>query len=47
MDKSQVAAILEDIAVLLALQEKSNTFEVRAYENAARYLRSTACAEYG
>ncbi len=40
MDKSQVAAILEDIAVLLALQEKSNTFEVRAYENAARAVNS-------
>jgi DNA polymerase (family X) len=40
MDKSQVASILEDIAVLLALQEKSNTFEVRAYENAARAVNS-------
>jgi len=40
MDKSQVAAILEDIAVLLALQEKSNTFEVRAYENAARAVNA-------
>ncbi len=36
MDKNQVASILEEVAALMALQEKSNTFEVRAYENAAR-----------
>ncbi len=36
MDKNQVAGILEEVATLMALQEKSNTFEVRAYENAAR-----------
>src|SRR5436309_10880498 len=40
MDKSQVAATLEDIAVLMALQEGSSTFEVRAYENAARAINS-------
>src|SRR5579872_789542 len=36
MDKNQVASILEEVATLMALQENSNTFEVRAYENAAR-----------
>ncbi len=36
MDKNQVAGILEEVATLMALQEGSNTFEVRAYENAAR-----------
>ena len=36
MDKNQIAAILEDVAVLLALKEGSSQFEVRAYENAAR-----------
>lgn len=36
MDKNQVANILEEVATLLALQENSNQFEVRAYENAAR-----------
>jgi DNA polymerase (family 10) len=36
MDKNQVAALLEEIGTLLALQKDSNTFEVRAYENAAR-----------
>ena len=36
MDKNQVAAIMEEVATLMALQENSNTFEVRAYENAAR-----------
>ncbi|HVB25837.1 MAG TPA: DNA polymerase/3'-5' exonuclease PolX [Ktedonobacteraceae bacterium] len=36
MDKNQVASILEEVAALMALQEKSNSFEVRAYENAAR-----------
>ncbi|GAC1349274.1 MAG: DNA polymerase/3'-5' exonuclease PolX [Ktedonobacteraceae bacterium] len=40
MDKNQIASTLEDIAVLLALQEKSNQFEVRAYENAARAVSS-------
>ncbi len=38
LDKNQIANLLESIATLLALQEKSNTFEVRAYENAARAL---------
>lgn len=40
MDKNQIAALLEEIAILQALQEKSNTFEVRAYENAARTISS-------
>ncbi len=40
MDKNQVAALLENIATLLALKEGSSTFEVRAYENAARTLSS-------
>ncbi|HEU5226908.1 MAG TPA: DNA polymerase/3'-5' exonuclease PolX [Ktedonobacteraceae bacterium] len=40
MDKNQVAALLEGIATLLALKEGSSTFEVRAYENAARTLSS-------
>ncbi|HTI13964.1 MAG TPA: DNA polymerase/3'-5' exonuclease PolX [Dictyobacter sp.] len=40
MDKSQVTRLLEDIAALLALKEKSSVFEVRAYENAARTLGS-------
>ncbi|HZO73720.1 MAG TPA: DNA polymerase/3'-5' exonuclease PolX [Ktedonobacteraceae bacterium] len=40
MDKNQVAALLENIGTLLALQEGSSTFEVRAYENAARTLSS-------
>ena len=38
MDKNQIAAILEDVAVLLALKEGSSQFEVRAYENAARAI---------
>src|SRR5260221_11071920 len=40
MDKNQVASILENIAVLLALKEGSSQFEVRAYENAARAINS-------
>jgi len=36
MDKTQIAAMLEDIATLLTLQEGSNPFEVRAYEKAAQ-----------
>lgn len=40
MDKNQVAALLEGVATLLALKEGSSTFEVRAYENAARTLSS-------
>ena len=40
MDKNQIASMLEDIATLLALNEKSNVFEVRAYENAARAVNS-------
>ncbi len=38
MNKNQVATLLEEIGTLLALQENSNTFEVRAYENAARTI---------
>src|SRR5882724_2377078 len=38
MDKNQIVAKFEEIAQLLALKENSNTFEVRAYENAARAL---------
>lgn len=38
MDKNQIAAQLESISVLLALSKDSNTFEVRAYENAARSI---------
>lgn len=40
MDKNQVAALLENVGTLLALKEGSSTFEVRAYENAARTLSS-------
>ncbi|GCF09280.1 DNA polymerase/3'-5' exonuclease PolX [Dictyobacter arantiisoli] len=40
MDKNQVAALLEEIAVLLTLKEGSNSFEIRAYENAARAVGS-------
>ncbi|GER87479.1 DNA polymerase/3'-5' exonuclease PolX [Dictyobacter vulcani] len=40
MDKNQVTNLMEEIAVLLALKEGSNTFEIRAYENAARALGS-------
>ncbi len=40
MDKNQIARLLEEIGTLLALKENSNTFEVRAYENAARTLDS-------
>jgi DNA polymerase (family 10) len=40
MDKNQVAALLEEIGTLLALQKDSNSFEVRAYENAARTVNS-------
>ncbi len=36
MDKTQIAAMLDDIATLLTLQEGSNPFEVRAYEKAAQ-----------
>lgn len=36
MDKGQVAHILEEIATLLTLKENISSFEVRAYENAAR-----------
>ena len=36
MDKTQIAAMLEDIATLLTLKEGSNQFEVRAYEKAAQ-----------
>ncbi|GAC1481165.1 MAG: DNA polymerase/3'-5' exonuclease PolX [Ktedonobacteraceae bacterium] len=40
MDKNQIVTLLEEIATLLALKEKSSVFEVRAYENAARALGS-------
>ncbi|GAC1394728.1 MAG: DNA polymerase/3'-5' exonuclease PolX [Ktedonobacteraceae bacterium] len=40
MDKNQIVTLLEEIATLLALKEKSSIFEVRAYENAARALGS-------
>ncbi len=40
MDKYQVVNLLEEIAVLLALKEGSNAFEIRAYENAARAIGS-------
>lgn len=40
MDKNQLALLLEEVAVLLALREGSNPFEVRAYENAARTVNS-------
>ncbi len=36
MDKNQVAALLDEVAALMALKEGSSSFEVRAYENAAR-----------
>src|SRR5438034_9455032 len=36
MDKNQVANLLDEIASLLELQEGSNPFEARAYQNAAR-----------
>ncbi len=38
MDKSEIAAMLEGTASLLALKEGSSVFEMRAYENAARTL---------
>lgn len=40
MDKNQIANILENVAVLLALKEGSNQFEVRSYENAARAVNA-------
>ncbi len=40
MDKNQVVQLLEGIGTLLALKEGSNTFEVRAYENAARTVNA-------
>src|SRR5712691_7972131 len=40
MDKNQIANLLEEIATLLELQEGSNSFEVRAYQNAARSVSS-------
>src|SRR5437773_1092826 len=40
MDKNEVANILENVAVLLALKEGSSPFEVRAYENAARAVNA-------
>ncbi len=40
MDKNQIASTFEDVAVLLALKENSNQFEVRAYENAARAVNA-------
>lgn len=38
MDKNKLASLFEEIGALLALQEKSNPFEARAYENAARTI---------
>lgn len=40
MDKNQIAAIFEEVAVLLALKQDSNPFEGRAYENAARAINA-------
>ncbi len=40
MDKNQIVNLLEEIATLLELKEKSSVFEVRAYQNAARALGS-------
>lgn len=40
MDKNEVANVLEQVAALLELKEGSNSFEVRAYENAARSVNS-------
>ena len=40
MNKNQIVSLLEEIATLLALKEKSSVFEVRAYENGARALGS-------
>ncbi len=40
MDKNQIAQIFEEVAVLLALKENSNSFEARAYENAARAVNA-------
>jgi DNA polymerase (family X) len=40
MDKNQIAQLLEEIGVLLALKDGSNPFEVRAYENAARAVNA-------
>ncbi len=40
MDKNQIVNLLEEIATLLELKDKSSVFEVRAYQNAARALGS-------
>ncbi|HCI79162.1 MAG TPA: DNA polymerase/3'-5' exonuclease PolX [Ktedonobacter sp.] len=40
MEKNQIVALLEDIATLLSISDKSSVFEVRAYENGARALGS-------
>lgn len=40
MDKNHVTHVLEQVANLLELQEGSNVFEVRAYQNAARAVSS-------
>jgi len=40
MNKNQIAQIFEEVAVLLALKENSNSFEARAYENAARAVNA-------
>lgn len=40
MDKNQISAMLEDIAVLLNLKEGSSQFEVRAYEKAAQAVNA-------
>ncbi len=36
MNKNQISHLLEEIATLLELQEDTNRFEIRAYQNAAR-----------
>lgn len=40
MDKDQVARLLDEIATLLELKENSNSFEIRAYQNASRAVSS-------
>ncbi len=40
MDKNQVANLLDELATLLELKEDSNSFEVRAYQNAARSVNA-------
>lgn len=40
MNKNQVADLLEQVGTLLELKEGSNSFEVRAYQNASRAIGS-------